>query len=505
MRLLLTNAFGLQNKMGELQHVLAQYDVDIAVVTETKFSENCTLADSSIPGYCSPYRLDRDSHGGGVAVWIKSNIPSMHVAEIPAGGHELLWISVRSASGDNVLVGALYRPGSAAPTDCSLMEHLDQVLQEQDREQYSSMVLAGDFNVHSAEWLGSAKTTLAGEALEDVCAIHGLTQHVNEHTRGSAILDLVISNCPGLVKTTVLPPLGKSDHAVVVCDFPGGELHREEPTVRTVWRYDKADWNRFRSYLRKMDWSTVISDDPEESCGNVTTVIHDAMKKFIPSKSLTTSSSDPPWWTPECAEAMAKKESSWRKWRGQVHNDAYRSAYLESVQRAVIVVQRSRESKMRRIKQRLSSRSLRDKEWWTTIKAACGEGRCAEIPQIMDQNGIPRISNAEKADAFAEYFSKKCSLGEDDLLPHDLPRQDTNDIPPLENIYFREKEVKRRLLRLDVSKATGPDGISARVLKEVACEIAAYVEISQRSACAQAIFKVGAEKLPPGVFALYNV
>ena len=42
----------------------------------------------------------------------------------------------------------------------------------------------------------------------------------------------------------------------------------------------------------------------------------------------------------------------------------------------------------------------------------------------------------------------------------------------LSRIRFREKEVRKRLKKLDVSKANGPDGISARVLRQCARALA---------------------------------
>ena len=42
----------------------------------------------------------------------------------------------------------------------------------------------------------------------------------------------------------------------------------------------------------------------------------------------------------------------------------------------------------------------------------------------------------------------------------------------LSRIRFREKEVRMRLKKLDVSKANGPDGISARVLRQCAGALA---------------------------------
>jgi len=471
LRLLLTNAFGLRNKFGDFQHVVSKYDIDIAIVTETKYSaEAVTLADAVMPGYCPPYRLDRDGNGGGVAVWVRSGIPSVEVTGLPTNGHELLWISVRSTSGSNILVGALYRPGSASPTDTTLIDHLDETLSGELR--YDNIIIAGDFNVHNTEWLHSTKTTLAGEALEDMCAVHGLTQHVQERTRGTATLDLVLSNFTDSVESSLLPPLGKSDHAVVVCHFPNGTLRRDPPASRTIWRYNRADWSRMRASLRGTDWSSVIGDNPQEACQKFTDIVCKAMQQYIPNKAFNISSSDPTWWTPECAQSMAEKERCWRQRRKEPGNENHKSSFTQSVARAAAVLSRSRRDGLSKVREKLSSRSLTDKEWWTGLKAACGEGRCHELPLIVGQDGTEYITSAEKAEAFAAYFSQKCSLGDSDFRDGDLADIPTPEVSSLALIHFRSTAVRRILSGLDVSKATGPDGISTRVLKECAKELA---------------------------------
>ena len=58
----------------------------------------------------------------------------------------------------------------------------------------SNLLVAGDFNVHNESWLGSSKTTLAGEYLEELSATHNLEQHVHCATRGKNPLDLILSD-----------------------------------------------------------------------------------------------------------------------------------------------------------------------------------------------------------------------------------------------------------------------------------------------------------------------
>jgi len=120
-----------------------------------------------------------------------------------------------------------------------------------------------------------------------------------------------------------------------------------------------------RAHFRSVDWSKIITDDPEMSCDQVTCMICDAMKQYIPNKSYNVSPSDPAWWTPECAEAVAEKERLWKKWRRDPQKEHTKREFNSAVVRAVRVLSQSREAKRKKLKEKLSSRSLSDKEWWS--------------------------------------------------------------------------------------------------------------------------------------------
>ena len=77
----------------------------------------------------------------------------------------------------SVVIGALFQPGSCADNDTCLIEYLGPALY-MARTYGTHMVLAGDFNVHQETWLCCTKTTVAGEALEELCAELQLHQHV---------------------------------------------------------------------------------------------------------------------------------------------------------------------------------------------------------------------------------------------------------------------------------------------------------------------------------------
>ena len=238
----------MSNKIGELQHSVRTHNIDVAVVTETKYGQSTLDSETLEPGY-TVIRKDRNEAGGDVAIWAKSELSVTQLTQVACGSHEVLWASVSTHDGRRTVLGAIYRPGSCAETDTSLMEYLDSVL-DNVRHLGSNLILAGDFNVHNAGWLQSTETTPAGESLEVLCATHQLAQHVPHATRGSNTLDLIISNFSTPVSTSIHAPLGRSDHAVVVSNFQAVDPRREPTTFRKVWRNAYADWNRLRAHFR---------------------------------------------------------------------------------------------------------------------------------------------------------------------------------------------------------------------------------------------------------------
>ena len=393
-------------------------------------------------------------------MWIKSTLASAHLDQLQSAEHETLWVKVRLRGGTSLVIGSVYRPGSCSPTDLCLIDSLDDTL-HQAKELSPKVILAGDFNVHSADWLGSAKSTPTGDALEDLCITHELTQHVREPTRGANPLDLIMSTFQQPISTTVLAPLGRSDHGTVIAQFPTISPCRGEATTRTVWRYERADWGRLRAHLKAVPWASIITDDPELSCLQVTNTIAAGMDQFIPHKTLVIRSSDPKWWTPECTQVMRIKDREWRKWRHDLGNDVKKQSFIDSVTRATTTLQHSGQEKERHLRARLTCGSLRDKAWWCNLKGACGLGRNSDIPLLLDNAGKEHITSKEKADCFGHFFAGKCSLGDRDLHRASLGTPaPAHPHPPLTHVHFRIQNVHRLLRRLDTSKATGPDSIS---------------------------------------------
>ena len=186
----------------------------------------------------------------------------------PAKGLKLFGCPSSCHLARELVLCSVYRPGSCSGTDIDLITYIDQTIPA-IRRFGSKLILAGDFNVHREAWLNSTKTTHAGEMMENLCAFHGLLQHVDQPTRGLNTLDLVMSDmgCPAAV-CTLAPPLGSSDHACVVVDF-AIQTQSEPNTRRTVWRYTDADWDRLAHFFATTNWDDLMSSEPNSNCSHI--------------------------------------------------------------------------------------------------------------------------------------------------------------------------------------------------------------------------------------------
>ena len=219
LRLLLTNAFGLKSKMSELRHVVKASSPDVVIITETKFSSSkVSNAEVSLPGFAPPIRRDRTESGGGVAVWVKSDLAFQHLQQVNCLHQEVVWLSLETTDCTRIVLRTVYRPGSCSGSDTKFLDYLDSEL-EPVCLHGEKVIIAGDFNIHNEFWLRSNKHTLAGELAEEFCHLHGLEQHVDVPKRGCNTLDLTMSDFSAHVSVRCLAPLGTPDHTIIIADF----------------------------------------------------------------------------------------------------------------------------------------------------------------------------------------------------------------------------------------------------------------------------------------------
>ena len=195
----------------------------------------------------------------------------------------------------------MYRQPSDHSTDQldQLAASLDQIDNLTRNNPSATFIIGGDFNARGVDWENS--NAPSGYPNLSVClrllwilSQYLLSQLNTESTRESAILDLFITNKPGLVQAcTVIP--GLSDHEFVLadCDIRAASA-RKQP--RSVFKWGKADWSKIREDLAAFRDGFILahgSRSVEENYNCLMDQISLSIKSFIPTKLLKAKQSAP--------------------------------------------------------------------------------------------------------------------------------------------------------------------------------------------------------------------
>ena len=166
-------------------------------------------------------------------------------------------------------------------------------------------MLAGDFNFPDIYWengVGCIRTNPAygyesNELFLDLFNDFALEQQVKQPTRGTRILDLVLSLQPQLVSNVSVIP-GMSDHEAVTfqLNLSMSKLHSDH--YRKVYQYHKANQLSIKEEMERYK-EIFLSSDPykqtvEENWSNFKQIVFKMMDKHIPCKVLKPHK-DIPW------------------------------------------------------------------------------------------------------------------------------------------------------------------------------------------------------------------
>jgi len=141
MSLLHYNVRSLLPKLDNLKAECIIFKPDVVCICETWLGRDIDDTELSIDGYRT-IRLDRNRHGGGVALFISSNL-SHKVIYSGNGSFECIIVSLQFGP-CKVCVCLLYRPPNSS---CDFLDYLYDVLYSIDISFFSNFLLLGDFNI----------------------------------------------------------------------------------------------------------------------------------------------------------------------------------------------------------------------------------------------------------------------------------------------------------------------------------------------------------------------
>ena len=442
-------------KLLALKHQLANV-YDIIAITETFLNAN-SAQDLSIQEYHPILRKDRAAPGGGVAVYISQNYIYKRRVDLEIAHVECLWVEIISKN-QKFLLAVCYRPPDA---NAEFWEDIQYMIDLASLDRCKNIIMTGDLNADPL--------TLEGRKLSRLCDANDFTLHIDQPTRitenSSTILDQFISNIPQhITSSNVLAPLSTNDHCTITMSL-SFKKQKSCAYKRLIWLYDRGNFEEMNTKIKNYDWNICFdSNDIDIVCQNWTTSFLNLARQSIPNKLVEIRPKDTAWYNSELRKLKRSKDRAHNKAKTSQNMEHWanfrllRNQYTNKLRDAERTY---RESLALTLK---TSKNIDPKRWWHVSKQFMGKSKDTNIPP-MEGNNKTYFDTKNKADAFNEAFLQFSQLNTDGAV---LPTFVYKTNSRLSNINILESDVCDILKSLDVSKATGPDGISARMLKETA-------------------------------------
>ena len=457
------NIRGLNNsKLRSIQTSLSD-KFDIITLSETFLNASTSNTDLQLPGFHSIIRRDRQTMGGGVAVYIKETIAFKRVIESECPNLEQIWLQLYTKEG-KIMICNVYRPPNFSNFWDLIDNNIDNVKGDHVNIKYH--LILGDLNADLDD--------RNGRHLSELCRSHNYEILINEPTRitstTKSCLDQILTNMPNFVKqTTVLPPVSTNDHCTVAVELDF-KIPLEHAYSRLIWQYKDGDYEGFKKALSNANWEACFEneDDINTSCQRWTNTFLNIAREYIPNKTVLIRPRDSPWYT--CALRRLKRKVDRLYHRAKKKNRNYlwdrykllRNNYQNELDRAEV-------NYKKKISESLSH-SRNSKEWWSTVNHLLGRGGNDAYPPLKDPESDSYVSdNQKKAELFNDFFLSSNRINSDNIH---LPNLAVDNDFEIRTVIATEQDVIDQLNALDVNKSVGPDGISPKLLK-VACNVIA--------------------------------
>ena len=278
LRILQWNAEGVNTKMDELQCFLQDYNIDIAMIQESKFMEEKSRS-PVIKGY-SLVRADRKGAkftGGGLLTFIGTDIDFKPYGHSQRDAVELLSVGIQQSKNKWLTLNNFYIPDGTMDLSWIPTEE--------------NTIYARDFNGHSQLWDNiQPEDTRGGEILDWMldndltCLNDGSPTRVNRGTGGLSTPDItfISRNLSTKVKWHVVEDTDMgSDHSPIVIEVSDAVPQTITSTpLRTRWSRKKADWAAYREEVEN-NLHNVSDSSMTNMVRSFTNIMIEAGKKHV--------------------------------------------------------------------------------------------------------------------------------------------------------------------------------------------------------------------------------
>ena len=419
--------------------------------------------------------------GGGVLIAYRSD--TILATELNENSNcEIKWVQIQATFNRSLILGTFYRPPNSPS---NLLDELKSSLSNiyQLKNHNTPVYLCGDFNLKDIDWpsLSLKPRAIHSDScnkLLDIISDFSLEQMVSVPTRGSAILDLILTNKPDtLINIKTGPGMSTvNDHDIIsaniLCQIP---INRKSPRKIFLWkRGDIAGLQEATSKFTKQYLNDSKKNSVNQNCSCIISYLTFAKNKFIPSK-LISGKYSYPWINKFLKKMIRKRRHLYIKLKNQSKCPRATIQYKHFQKTVNKLIEESYWNYTNNLFNNQASDTENKKNLFKFIKSQRKDHYGVSSLKHQGETIIdPQIKANLINDHFSSVFTKPCNS--------DIPTKGASPYKDLPKVTVTLNGIRKLLSGLQTKKATGPDNIPARLLKAISSEISpAIVNLFQQS------------------------
>ena len=386
------NARSICNKIDDLLVLVEVYKPHIIAVTESWCNSDIFDSELNVPAGYDLFRMDRplDNRGGGVLLYVSCDLGAVEwspKAQFP----EQVWCRLNVNSTDGLLVGVCYNSRNS-----SLFPNNDMLVQELIREVSTQhILLMGDFNYGGIYWHTFQATEAPAQQFLDCLEDCFLTQHVTEPTREDSLLDLVITDEPGMIDNiNIGGQFSTSDHNVLHWSTTVATTNVTK--TESFRDFNKADIDSIKKELRSIDWSADLDLNVNDSWISFSNKIEDLIGKHVPLRKVKSGKRKKAlWMINKAVRAVKTKHKVFSRYKDITH-----PAYIKASVSAKKEIRRAKLNFEVKLSENIKSDT---KSFYAYVRSRCKSQ--VKVGPLVHESGSTITDSKHIVEVLNDYFS----------------------------------------------------------------------------------------------------
>ena len=428
-------------------------------------------------------RIKKSKRGrlsGGVAVYLHESIANETEVKLrhSNGKVEILGLYL---SRENLYLATIYRqPDDVSGGNRSTFKELREILNMLQKslddmgDPLPNVLLCGDFNIPEASWLdgsilnGNNDSSLAG-TVSNFMDRNFLQQHIDYPThRDGNTLDLVFTNNSSLIHSHQSLVTSMSDHKIIECCSTIGTHHHnvqeEKPAKSSQFDYlnfhsNDIKWDTIAKELNDIDWPSLLLDQqPDNMIEIITNRIYTVCEKHVPTRKSTRSGKPK---IPRDRRILMRKRKKILDKLSLKMSPIRQAKLNRKLVDIELALQHSYKSN-RHYNESKAIQAIRSNPKYFYSYAKKFSKSKTKIGPLLDENNMYTSSSKQMADILSEQYQKVFSKPVNHSVYKDKDSEVTSSLCDIE---FTEQDIIDAIDELSNNATSGPDGISAVLLK----------------------------------------